>query len=129
MTPLFTVEDALWIYTVGTGLDPVIRDLGALASSLDRPWSQFNSNEFYPTLTEKAAVLLESINRNHPLADGNKRLSWLLVRALYGAYNIHPKQIPPPIEVDLFIRGVASRSVSLDEIIRWMSEVFPTAEL
>lgn len=33
--------------------------------------------EAYPTLDEKAAVLLESLVRNRSLVDGNKRLGWL----------------------------------------------------
>ena len=31
----------------------------------------------YTTIDEKAAALLDSLVRNHPLADGNKRLGWL----------------------------------------------------
>lgn len=35
----------------------------------------------------KAAVLLESIARNHPLLDGNKRLSWVATVVSYGINN------------------------------------------
>jgi death-on-curing protein len=31
----------------------------------------------YPDLLTKAAALLHSLARNHPLVDGNKRLAWL----------------------------------------------------
>lgn len=31
----------------------------------------------YPDLFAKAAALLHSLARNHPLVDGNKRLAWL----------------------------------------------------
>lgn len=31
----------------------------------------------YPDLFTKAASLLHSLARNHPLVDGNKRLAWL----------------------------------------------------
>lgn len=31
----------------------------------------------YPDLDTKAAVLLDSVVRNHALVDGNKRLGWL----------------------------------------------------
>lgn len=34
----------------------------------------------YPDLAHKAAALLHSLARNHPLVDGNKRLSWVLTR-------------------------------------------------
>ena len=31
----------------------------------------------YPMIDQKAAVLLESLVRNHALIDGNKRIGWL----------------------------------------------------
>ena len=44
----------------------------------------FGSDDAYPSIHEKAAVLLESIVRNHPLVDGNKRLGWLAAYVCYG---------------------------------------------
>lgn len=35
----------------------------------------------YPTLESKAAALFSSLAQNHPLFDGNKRLSWILTLA------------------------------------------------
>jgi len=35
----------------------------------------------YPALDRKAAALLESLVRNHPLFDGNKRTGWTLLVA------------------------------------------------
>ena len=37
--------------------------------------------EVHPTLEEKAAALLLAVNRNHALADGNKRLAWFVTVA------------------------------------------------
>ncbi|MGK5112030.1 type II toxin-antitoxin system death-on-curing family toxin [Geodermatophilus sp. CPCC 205506] len=54
-----------------------VRDVGLLDSAAARPRSHVFGEEAYPTLPLKAAALLHSLARNHPLVDGNKRLGWL----------------------------------------------------
>ncbi len=54
-----------------------VRDVGLLDSAAARPRSHVFGQEAYPTLSLKAAALLHSLARNHPLVDGNKRLGWL----------------------------------------------------
>nr|WP_246295991.1 Fic family protein [Arthrobacter wenxiniae] len=44
--------------------------------------------EAYPSLATKAALLLESVARFHPLIDGNKRTAWTLM-ALFLWINGH----------------------------------------
>ena len=53
------------------------RDVGLLDSAAARPRTIVFGQEAYPTLPLKAAALLHSLARNHPLVDGNKRLGWL----------------------------------------------------
>lgn len=72
-------RQVLWIYrriVEETGGDFGIRDEGLLRSALARPHAAFGGQDLYPALFEKAAALLESIVRNHPLVDGNKRVAW-----------------------------------------------------
>jgi death-on-curing protein len=52
-----------------------VRDIGLLESTLARPRSTAFGEDAYPTLHAKAAALLHSLARNHPLVDGNKRLA------------------------------------------------------
>jgi death-on-curing protein len=54
-----------------------VRDLGLLEAAAQRPQTTLYGQEAYPTIPEKAAVLLESLTRNHALVDGNKRIGWL----------------------------------------------------
>jgi death-on-curing protein len=61
-----------------------VRDLGLLDAAAHRPRTSLMGHNAYPSLDAKAAVLLESITRNHPLIDGNKRLGWLAVFVFYG---------------------------------------------
>jgi death on curing protein len=48
-------------------------------SALAAPQAGFGDQDAYPTLAEKAAVLVEHLARNHPLPDGNKRAAFLQV--------------------------------------------------
>lgn len=50
-----------------------VRDLGALQSSAARPQATFGGDDLYPDLFAKAGALFESLARNHPFIDGNKR--------------------------------------------------------
>jgi death-on-curing protein len=65
-----------------------VRDVGLLDSAAHRPRSSVMGHDAYPTLHEKAAVLLESIVRTHPLIDGNKRLGWMAVFVFYGLNDV-----------------------------------------
>jgi death-on-curing protein len=67
-----------------------IRDIGLLDSAAHRPGARAFGDDAYPSINEKAAVLLESIVRNHPLVDCNKRLGWLATFVFYGlnGYNV-----------------------------------------
>ncbi len=57
-----------------------IRDRGALEAALARPHATFDQNDLYPAPVDKAAALFESLIINHPFVDGNKRISYVLMR-------------------------------------------------
>jgi death-on-curing protein len=99
-----------------------VRDLGLLDSAAHRPKSSLMGQDAYPTLHEKAAVLLESVVRNHPLVDGNKRLGWMGVFVFYGL-NGFDLDAPEDDAYDLVI-AVATGSVAYAEaaerLARWV---------
>ena len=49
-------------------------------SALHAPAAGFGDTEFSPDFTDKAAVLLVRLAKNHPLPDGNKRAAWVAMR-------------------------------------------------
>lgn len=57
-----------------------IRDSNGLASAINRPLMTFDQHELYPTPIEKAAALAESLIKNHPFLDGNKRIGYVMMR-------------------------------------------------
>jgi death-on-curing protein len=50
-----------------------VRDLKMLLSALGRIQTSFAEKDLYPGLFSKAAALMDSLVRNHPFVDGNKR--------------------------------------------------------
>jgi death-on-curing protein len=69
-----TVEDAM---DLAQALGFLLGDRGLLASAVERPRTSAFGEDIYPTLELRIGALMHGINRNHPLVDGNKRLSWV----------------------------------------------------
>lgn len=103
------------------------KERGLALSALAAPLPVFGE-EVHPGLHRKAAVLLRAINRDHPLLDGNKRLSWYLVRAFYAlnGYDLYATAD----EGDRYIRLVAGEiSPSLGDIEMWLdNHALPPAD-
>jgi death-on-curing protein len=70
-------EDLVDLARLLLGEPPPIRDMGLLESASARPRTSVFGEDAYPDLWTKAAALLQSLVKNHPLVDGNKRLGWL----------------------------------------------------
>jgi death on curing protein len=98
---------------------------------LTRHWpchaAAFGDHEAFPTLIEKAAILVERLARNHPLPDGNKRCAFLAVERFLAA-NGQPISDPVP-DVDVPMMGhVAAGEATQGEVIAWLEERTTTAE-
>jgi len=77
VTRHLTTEQALRIARPAVGGPIEVRDLGLLDAAVHRPRASVLGQDAYPDLLTKAAALLHSLARNHPLVDGNKGLAWL----------------------------------------------------
>jgi death on curing protein len=71
-----SIDHLLRIANAAVDAEVAVRDPGLLESALARPGTTVFGADAYPTLHLKAAALLHSLARNHPLVDGNKRLAW-----------------------------------------------------
>lgn len=111
MTEYLTLEDVLALIA-DLKVGP-IRDVGLLDSAVHRPQATAFGADAYPGLDEKAAVLLESLVRNHALVDGNKRIGWLATVVFYGLNDIE-LEAPDDHAYDLVI-AVASSAINYDE--------------
>lgn len=75
-----TVEDIMLLHEKildKTGGIRGIRDIGLLEMAVNSPFASFGGEDLYKTLEEKADQLCNSLIRNHPFLDGNKRIGIL----------------------------------------------------
>jgi death-on-curing protein len=72
-----TPEDLVHLAALLLGDPPPVRDIGLLGAAAARPQTTVFGEDAYPDVWTKAASLLQSVVKNHPLVDGNKRLGWL----------------------------------------------------
>lgn len=115
MIQYLTLEDLL-VLIKDLGVGP-IRDVGLLDSAVHRPSVTVFSRDAYPGLDAKAAVLLESIVRNHALVDGNKRLGWLALVIFYGLNDVE-LDAPDDAAYDLVIALASGSTTYQDAAIR-----------
>ena len=118
MVEYLTLEDALSLIE-DLAVGPV-RDLGLLDSALHRPATMLWGRDAYATIDEKAAALLDSLVRNHPLVDGNKRLGWLAT-LVFLDINGHWVEAPDDDAYRL-VMDVAAGKLSLKEITAALSQ-------
>lgn len=97
-----------------------VRDEHLLISAIERPFAGFGESEFYPTPQEKAAAILESIVKNHPFADGNKRTGYVLMRLILMSEG-KDVYATEDEKYDIVIR-VASSEAGYNETLDWIRQ-------
>ena len=114
MTDYLSVEDLLLAAAVAVRpVQVLIRDPGALAAAAARPQTTVFGEDAYPTLPLKAAALLYSITRNHPLVDGNKRLGWVATRG-FCELNGFDLRIPDVDAAEQFVLDIAAGKLDVE---------------
>jgi death-on-curing protein len=107
------------------GVEPVavIRDQVLLDSALGRPAATLYGRDAYPDVYNKAAALLHSMLRNHPLLDGNKRTGWVLC-VLFFDLNGYEEHYDEQAMFDLIVAVAAGRLEEVGDIARELSRWF-----
>lgn len=116
-----SAEDALVLHAFvvdETGGSHGVRDVGMLQFALERARTAFGGNEVFSSVFEKAAATLESIARNHPFVDGNKRTALAVaIRTL--ELNGYEFEARNPDIVRFMVRVVA-KHLEVPEIATWL---------
>lgn len=97
-----------------------VRDMGLLESALLRPFSTFDGKELYETTEEKAAVLLESLIKNHPFVDGNKRTAYTTFRLFL--LNERMDIAASQDEKYRFVMQITQSQIDKDQILDWIKK-------
>lgn len=111
------IEDVLVLLDV-LELGP-IRDVGLIESALHRPRAIVFGNDVYEGLFHKAAVLLDSLVRNHGLVDGNKRLAWTCT-FLFLRINGQFLDAGRRVNFD-FMLSCARGDLDVEQITKWLA--------
>ena len=97
-----------------------IRDVNLLESAIARPYQSFGDVVLYPTPFRKAAALIESVVKNHPFIDGNKRTGFLACYALL--YRNKIKMVASQKDAYHFVIDIASSNISFEDIVLWLQQ-------
>ena len=95
-----------------------IRDIGLIESAVGRPQATHDSVDLYENIFDKAAALLQSLLKNHPFVDGNKRTALasagiFLKMNGYKLKNYHGEEVEFAVSVD-------NQNMALEEISEWL---------
>ena len=116
------LEDLIDLAARLPGDPPPIRDIGLLGAAASRPQTSAFGEDAYPDLWTKAAALLHSIVKNHPLVDGNKRLGWLAT-AVFLHLNCVPAEQADNDAVHDLVLAVAGDDQEIEAIAQALQAV------
>ena len=109
------VEDLVDLARMLLGNPPPIRDMGLLGSAAARPQTTVFGEDAYPDIWTKAAALVQSVVKNHPLIDGNKRLGWLSTAVFLELNGVTTHHATNDHVYELVI-GIAAGARTIEEI-------------
>ena len=92
-----------------------IRDIGLLELAVSSPFASFGGEDLYKTIEEKGQQLCNSLIRNHPFLDGNKRIGIL---AMLVFLDLNGKKLNIAVSLGL---GIAKGNEN--KYIKWRGEI------
>ena len=98
------------------GGPPGVRDFGLLESALYRP-----QTGYYEDLVEMAAAMFESLIKNHPFVDGNKRVAFFATD-VFLRMNGYKFQVEAKSAHRLLISLFDSDTCDLEHLQHWVRE-------
>ncbi|TSC65882.1 MAG: death on curing protein [Microgenomates group bacterium Gr01-1014_80] len=96
-----------------------VRDLGLIESAVFRPQASFGGQDLYENIFDKAAALLQSLLKNHPFVDGNKRTALtsaglFLKMNGWKLKNTHDEEVEFAVDVD-------NKQLPIEQISKWLN--------
>lgn len=76
---------------------------------------------YYADLIEEAAALMESLARNHPFVDGNKRAALVAVQTFFD-YNGHTREAGAAETKEFFLSKLRKGTFKFTVIRDWLRE-------
>jgi death-on-curing protein len=96
-----------------------IRDIELLHSAIERPKASFSDKYLYNSILKMGSAMLQSLVKNHPFVDGNKRTAFFATLRFFEkndlSFSIKINEITP------FMVSVTTESLTVKEISNWFS--------
>lgn len=95
-----------------------LRDQGLLETAVARREASYGGEDLYPTIFDKGAALLQSLHKNHPFVDGNKRTAlsstgiFLKMNGIR-LINTHDQEVEFAVSVD-------TENLNIEKIAKWL---------
>lgn len=118
-----TSEQILFIHSRlidTTGGAHGILDIGLLQSAAARPRATFEGKQLYPDVFHKAAALVESLIKNHPFVDGNKRTA-IASAGIFLRANGHSIETSQK-KLERFALDLATGRASFGDAVKWFNK-------
>jgi death-on-curing protein len=118
-----TAEQILFLHSRlvdETGGSHGVRELSLLLSAVGRPQASFGAQDLYPDVFFKAAALIDSLIRNHPFMDGNKRtgIAAAGVFLMRNGYRLCTSNA----ELEQLTLEVAQSNTTIQDIAGWLRD-------
>lgn len=97
-----------------------VRELSLIESAVARPQATFGGRYLYGSLLYMAAALLQSLLKNHPFVDGNKRTA-LTAAGMFLKANGYKLRNTHDEEVEFAVRA-DNEHLPLEDISQWLKE-------
>ena len=96
----------------------MLRSPDGLASAVGRPQQSAFGEDAYPSLSLKAAALMQSLAENQPFVDGNKRIAWICGKVFLELHGVS-MQTTDAEALGLFTDGIA-KGMTVAELAAWI---------
>lgn len=100
-----------------TGGSPGVRERALLEAAVERPRQTYGGEDLYTSIWSKAAALFESLIKNHPFVDGNKRTA--AVAAIEFIERNGFRFVATNQQLESFALAAAEKSPGIDAIAEW----------
>lgn len=118
-----TIEEVVVIHEkmleIGGGSDG-IRDIELLHSAIERPKAAFGGKYLYESVLKMGAAILQSLVKNHPFIDGNKRTAFFSTLRFLEKNGLKFSFIDK--EIVEFMVGVDTKNLSIKAITSWFQK-------
>jgi death-on-curing family protein len=96
---------------------------GKLEACIEQPFQEFGGRELYPTLAQKTSQLFYSVIKNHPFANGNKRMA-IAIMFTFLFKNGYWMNIPTNQLYELSIKVAKSHPDTRGDVLQILEKFF-----